>query len=97
MTTAYFLNSGLKLGSDPCGAVVATSTVKRLVSSRYFFIILVVSGQFLWLLWPSMMRALRDWAWAAAGMMRSRAARRRRGMSGSDGGIERRREGVTEG
>src|SRR3954462_12982213 len=58
MTRSYLLNSGLKFGSVPFGAVVATSTVNRWVSSRYFFIIFVVSGQFLWLFWPSTMSVL---------------------------------------
>src|SRR5439155_11585611 len=78
--TWNFEKWGLKSGSVPRGAVVATSTAKRPVSSRYFFIILVVSGQFLWLFWPSTIRALSDWACAVSGKMRSAARRRERNI-----------------
>src|SRR6188508_2564254 len=71
MTTLYFANSGWKDSSVPLGAVVATSTVKRPVSSRYFFIILVVVGQTPWLFWPSTIRAFSGSAEATAVRLRT--------------------------
>ena len=63
----YLAKSGLKVLMSPfLSGEVATSTVKRPVSSRIFFMMGVVSCQ-LWLFWPSTMRHLSAGSAAAAG------------------------------
>src|SRR4051812_19537885 len=88
MTTAYFLKSGLKFSSVPWGFVVATSTVNSPVSSRYFFIILVVVGQTPWLFWPSTISALSGSAEAVAARLNvtSRASTKMRDISAPSSG-----------